>query len=54
MNPAELAEFGSIIHRLIPAIKAATGVHRVYYLAVMERAPTSTSGSCRRRMRETF
>jgi diadenosine tetraphosphate (Ap4A) HIT family hydrolase len=39
MNPAELAEFGSIIHRLIPAIKAATGVQRVYYLAVMERAP---------------
>ena len=39
MNPAELAEFGSTIHRLIPAIKAATGVQRVYYLAVMERAP---------------
>ena len=39
MTPAELAEFGSTIHRLIPAIKAATGVQRVYYLAVMERAP---------------
>ena len=39
MTPAELAEFGSVIHRLIPAIKAATGVQRVYYLAVMERAP---------------
>src|SRR3984885_9865030 len=39
MPPAELAEFGSVIHRLIPAIKAATGVQRVYYLAVMERAP---------------
>ena len=39
MTPAELAEFGSVIHRLIPAIKAATGVQRVYYLAVMEHAP---------------
>jgi diadenosine tetraphosphate (Ap4A) HIT family hydrolase len=39
MTPAELAEFGAIIHRLIPAIKAATGVQRVYYLAVMEHAP---------------
>ena len=39
MSPAELAEFGSTLHRLIPAIKAATGVQRVYYLAVMERAP---------------
>jgi diadenosine tetraphosphate (Ap4A) HIT family hydrolase len=25
MTPAELAEFGSVIHRLIPAIKAGTG-----------------------------
>jgi diadenosine tetraphosphate (Ap4A) HIT family hydrolase len=39
MNPAELAELGPTLHRLIPAIKAATGVQRVYYLAVMERAP---------------
>jgi diadenosine tetraphosphate (Ap4A) HIT family hydrolase len=39
MTPDELAEFGSTIHRLIPAIKAATGVQRVYYLAVMEHAP---------------
>jgi diadenosine tetraphosphate (Ap4A) HIT family hydrolase len=39
MTPAELAEVGSVLHRLIPAIKAATGVQRVYYLAVMERAP---------------
>ena len=39
MTPDELAEFGSVIHRLIPAIKGATGVQRVYYLAVMERAP---------------
>ena len=39
MTPAELADFGSVIHRLIPAIKGATGVKRVYYLAVMERAP---------------
>jgi diadenosine tetraphosphate (Ap4A) HIT family hydrolase len=39
MYPAELAEFGSIVHRLVPAIKAATGVQRVYYLAVMEHSP---------------
>jgi diadenosine tetraphosphate (Ap4A) HIT family hydrolase len=39
MTPEELADFGSVIHRLIPAIKGATGVQRVYYLAVMERAP---------------
>src|ERR1700727_1794370 len=39
MAPEELAEFGSVIHRLIPAIKAATGLQRVYYLAVVGRAP---------------
>jgi diadenosine tetraphosphate (Ap4A) HIT family hydrolase len=39
MEPAESADLGSILHRLIPAIKAVTGVQRVYYLAVMERAP---------------
>jgi hypothetical protein len=30
---------GSVAHRLVPAVKAATGVQRVYLLAVMERAP---------------
>ena len=39
MTPTESAELGSILHRLVPAIKAATGVRRVYFLAVMERAP---------------
>jgi diadenosine tetraphosphate (Ap4A) HIT family hydrolase len=39
MTPAELAEVGSILNRLVPAIKAATGVQRVYFLAVMEHAP---------------
>jgi diadenosine tetraphosphate (Ap4A) HIT family hydrolase len=39
MTPTESAELGSILHRLIPAIKAATGVKRVYYLAAMENAP---------------
>jgi diadenosine tetraphosphate (Ap4A) HIT family hydrolase len=39
MTPAELAELGPILNRLVPAIKAATGVQRVYFLAVMERAP---------------
>jgi hypothetical protein len=39
MTPAELAELGPILNRLVPAIKAATGVQRVYFLALMERAP---------------
>jgi diadenosine tetraphosphate (Ap4A) HIT family hydrolase len=39
MTEAESAELGPLLHRLIPAIKTATGVERVYYLAVMERAP---------------
>jgi diadenosine tetraphosphate (Ap4A) HIT family hydrolase len=39
MTPDESAELGPVLHRLIPAIKAATGVQRVYYLAVMEHAP---------------
>jgi diadenosine tetraphosphate (Ap4A) HIT family hydrolase len=39
MSPAELAEFGAIVHRLVPAVKAATGAQRVYLLALMERAP---------------
>jgi diadenosine tetraphosphate (Ap4A) HIT family hydrolase len=39
MTPAESAELGSILRRLIPAIKAATSVTRVYYLAVMEHSP---------------
>jgi diadenosine tetraphosphate (Ap4A) HIT family hydrolase len=37
MAPAETADFGSLLHRLVPAVKAATGVERVYYLALMER-----------------
>src|SRR5580704_11969830 len=39
MTPTESAELGTLLHSLIPALKAATGVERVYYLAVMERAP---------------
>jgi len=39
MTPTESAELGSVLHRIVPAIKAATGVQRVYFLAVMERAP---------------
>jgi diadenosine tetraphosphate (Ap4A) HIT family hydrolase len=39
MTPAESAELGSVLHHLVPAIKAVTGVQRVYFLAVMERAP---------------
>src|ERR1700684_2481710 len=37
MTPAESAELGPLLHRLVPAVKAATGVERVYYLALMER-----------------
>jgi diadenosine tetraphosphate (Ap4A) HIT family hydrolase len=29
MTPAELAEFGSIVHRLVPAVKAARGPARL-------------------------
>ena len=39
MTPTESAELGSMLHRLVPAVKAATGVQRVYFLALMERAP---------------
>jgi diadenosine tetraphosphate (Ap4A) HIT family hydrolase len=37
MTPSESAELGSILHRVVPAIKAATGVERVYFLALMEK-----------------
>jgi hypothetical protein len=39
MTPTASAALGPLLHRLIPAIKAVTCVERVYYLAVMERAP---------------
>jgi diadenosine tetraphosphate (Ap4A) HIT family hydrolase len=39
MTSTESAELGSVLHRLVPAIKTATGVQRVYFLALMERAP---------------
>jgi diadenosine tetraphosphate (Ap4A) HIT family hydrolase len=38
MTPPESAELGSLLHRLVPAVKAAIGVERVYFLALMERA----------------
>ena len=38
MTPTESADLGPLLHRLVPALKAATGVERVYYLALMERA----------------
>jgi hypothetical protein len=38
MTPTESAELGPLLHRLVPAVKAATGVERVYFLALMERA----------------
>jgi diadenosine tetraphosphate (Ap4A) HIT family hydrolase len=37
MTSTESAELGSVLHRLVPAVKAATGVERVYFLALMER-----------------
>jgi diadenosine tetraphosphate (Ap4A) HIT family hydrolase len=39
MTPPESAELGSILKRLVPALKAATGAHRVYFLALMEHSP---------------
>jgi diadenosine tetraphosphate (Ap4A) HIT family hydrolase len=38
MTATESTELGSILHRLVPAVEAATEVKRVYYLALMERA----------------
>jgi diadenosine tetraphosphate (Ap4A) HIT family hydrolase len=38
MAPDEIADFAPLLHRLVPAVKAATAVERVYYLALMERA----------------
>lgn len=37
MTPDESAELGEILRRLVPAVKAVTGAHRVYFLALMER-----------------
>jgi diadenosine tetraphosphate (Ap4A) HIT family hydrolase len=37
MAQGENADLGSILRRLVPAIKVATGVERVYYLALMEK-----------------
>ena len=38
MTTSESRELGEILRRLLPAVKSATGVQRVYYLALMERA----------------
>ena len=55
MTPAESAELGSLLHRLVPAIKAATGVAaRLLPGGDGATRPTSISGSCRRRTRESF
>jgi hypothetical protein len=35
MTPAELTQFGENVQRLVPAIKTATGVERVYLLVLM-------------------
>ena len=35
---ASCAELGPLLHRLVPAVKAVTGVERAHYLALMERA----------------
>jgi len=34
MTSAESAELGSILKRLVPALKIATGAHRIYFLAL--------------------
>jgi diadenosine tetraphosphate (Ap4A) HIT family hydrolase len=39
MTSAESAELGSILKRLVPALKTTTGAHRIYFLALMERVP---------------
>jgi diadenosine tetraphosphate (Ap4A) HIT family hydrolase len=39
MNSAESTEFGSIMRKLVPAVKAVTRTDRIYYLSVNEHAP---------------
>jgi diadenosine tetraphosphate (Ap4A) HIT family hydrolase len=39
MTSAESTEFGSIMRGFVPAVKAVTGDHRIYYLSVNEHAP---------------
>jgi diadenosine tetraphosphate (Ap4A) HIT family hydrolase len=39
MTSAESTEFGSIMKRLVPAVKAVTESDRIYYLSVNEHAP---------------
>ena len=39
MTSAESTEFGSIMRKLVPAVKAVTEAHRIYYLSVNEHAP---------------
>jgi diadenosine tetraphosphate (Ap4A) HIT family hydrolase len=39
MTSAESTEFGSIMRRLVPAVKTVTGTDRIYYLSVNEHAP---------------
>ena len=39
MTSAESVEFGSIMRRPVPAVKAVTGAHRIYFLSVNEHAP---------------
>ena len=39
MTSAESAELCSILKRLVPALKIATGAHRIYFLSVNEHAP---------------
>ena len=39
MTSAESAELGSILKRLVAALKITTGAHRIYFLALMERVP---------------
>ena len=44
MTTNESKELGEILHRLFPAVKSATGIQRVYYLALMERAAQGPPG----------
>jgi diadenosine tetraphosphate (Ap4A) HIT family hydrolase len=39
MTSVESVEFGSIMRRLVPAVKDVSGAHRIYYLSVNEHAP---------------
>jgi hypothetical protein len=52
-TPAELAEFGSVLHRLVPAIKAATEVAQQPPLTASYSAAEAMSRQIRERFEQS-